>query len=123
MGLLDKLTAGEGSTLSFSDGNTPFTNPLSTKQSQLHYNSVTDQPGYSVNGDQFSIVNSDFQQYEDGNNNFLPNSTLGSSSSPDQYSNPNWSPFRKQQLIRHSILFPCRVKNRNRELDVDYGEC
>jgi hypothetical protein len=33
MGLLDKLTAGEGSTLSFSDGNTPFTNPLSTKQS------------------------------------------------------------------------------------------
>jgi hypothetical protein len=75
MGLLDKLTAGDGSTLSFSDGNTPFTNPLSTKQSQLHYNSVTDQPGYSVNGDQFSIVNSDFQQYEDGNNNFLPNST------------------------------------------------
>ena len=75
MGLLDKLTAGEGSTLSFSDGNTPFTNPLSTKQSQLHYNSVTDQPGYSVNGDQFSIVNSDFQQYEDGKNTPIPEPT------------------------------------------------
>jgi hypothetical protein len=75
MGLLDKLTAGDGSTLSFSDGNTPFTNPLSTKQSQLHYNSVTDQPGYSVNGDQFSIVNSDFQQYEDGKNTPIPEPT------------------------------------------------
>jgi hypothetical protein len=34
MGLLSKLTTiGEGSTLSFSDGETPLTNPLSTKES------------------------------------------------------------------------------------------
>ena len=67
MGLLSKLTTiGEGSTLSFSDGETPFTNPLSTKESQLHYNTAEDKPGYSVTGTQFSIVNSSYQQYEDG---------------------------------------------------------
>jgi hypothetical protein len=57
MGLLSKLTTiGEGSTLSFSDGETPFTNPLSTKESQLHYNTAEDKPGYSVTGTQFSML-------------------------------------------------------------------
>jgi hypothetical protein len=42
MGLLSKLKTviGGGSTLSFSDGETPFINPLSTKKSQLHYNTA-----------------------------------------------------------------------------------
>ena len=75
MGLLDKLITGDGSTLSFSDGNTPFINPLSTKESQLHYNSVEDKPGYSVTGTQFSIVNSSYQEYEDGKNTPLPEPT------------------------------------------------
>jgi hypothetical protein len=68
MGLKDKLQTGEGSTLSSNDGGNPFINPLSTKSSQLHYNSVEDKPGYSVTGAQFSIVNSLFQEYEDGKN-------------------------------------------------------
>jgi hypothetical protein len=72
MGLLSKLTIGDGSTLSYSDGETPFTNPLSTKESQLHYNTAEDKPGYSVSGTQFSIVNSSYQEYEDGKNTPLP---------------------------------------------------
>ena len=72
MGLLSKLTIGDGSTLSFSDGETPFTNPLSTKESQLHYNTAEYKPGYSVTGTQFSIVNSSYQEYEDGKNTPLP---------------------------------------------------
>ena len=76
MGLLSKLTTiGEGSTLSFSDGETPFTNPLSTKESQLHYNTAEDKPGYSVTGTQFSIVNLSYQEYEDGKNTPLPEPT------------------------------------------------
>jgi hypothetical protein len=44
-------------------------------QSQLHYNSVEDKPGYSVTGTQFSIVNSLFQEYEDGKNTPIPEPT------------------------------------------------
>jgi hypothetical protein len=77
MGLLSKLTAEDGSTLSFSDGKDPLINPLAgggfnDKNTSLHYNSYDLEPGYSVNGNQFSIVNSNFQQYEDGKNTPLP---------------------------------------------------
>jgi hypothetical protein len=76
MGLLSKLTTiGEGSTLSFSDGENPFINPLSTKKSPLHYNTLEDKPGYSVTGTQFSIVNSSYQEYEDGKNTPIPEPT------------------------------------------------
>ena len=77
MGLLSKLKTviGGGSTLSFSDGETPFTNPLSTKKSQLHYNTAENKPGYSVTGTQFSIVNSSYQEYEDGKNTPIPEPT------------------------------------------------
>jgi hypothetical protein len=76
MGLLSKLTTiGEGSTLSFSDGKNPFINPLSTKKSPLHYNTLEDKPGYSVTGTQFSIVNSSYQEYEDGKNTPIPEPT------------------------------------------------
>ena len=76
MGLLSKLTTiGEGSTLSYSDGNTPLVNPLSTKQSPLHYNSYDLEPGYSVNGTDASYVNSLYQGYEDGKNTPIPEPT------------------------------------------------
>jgi hypothetical protein len=95
MGLLNKLITGDGSTLSFSDGNIPSKNPLSTKQSQLHYNSYDLEPGYSVNGNQFSIVNSNFQQYEDGKNTPLPPPTeldLLDSITADPSNKPKYTP-------------------------------
>ena len=69
MGLLTKLTT-EGSNLSKYDGATPPVNPLATKQSKLHADG--NQPGYSLDGSDFSDVNSAFQQYNDGVNNILP---------------------------------------------------
>jgi hypothetical protein len=92
MGLLSKLTTiGEGSTLSFSDGETPFTNPLSTKESQLHYNTAEDKPGYSVTGTQFSIVNLSYQEYEDGKNTPLPEPTTFDLLDPIT-ADPNYKP-------------------------------
>lgn len=65
MGLYDKLlTAGSG--LSTHDGATPPTNPLATNASELHYT-------YSLNGKNFSTTNSQYQAYEDGVVNLLPN--------------------------------------------------
>jgi hypothetical protein len=75
MGLLSKLTIGDGSTLSYSDGSTPLINKLSTKQSPLHYNSYDLEPGYSVNGTDASYVNSLYQGYEDGKNTPIPEPT------------------------------------------------
>jgi hypothetical protein len=76
MGLLSKLTTiGEGSTLSFSDGSTPLVNPLSTKQSPLHYNSYDLEPGYSVKGTDALYVNSLYQGYEDGKTTPIPDPT------------------------------------------------
>jgi len=69
MGLLDKLTIA-GSVYSYGNGQTPPTNPGATQQSKLHADGG--QPGYSVNGDYFPIVNSAYQQYNDGVNNILP---------------------------------------------------
>jgi len=52
------------------NGSTPPTNPLATQQSQLHADGNL--PGYSLDGSDFSAVNSAYQQYNDGVGNFLP---------------------------------------------------
>jgi hypothetical protein len=69
MGLLTKLTT-QGSQYSYGNGNTPSTNPGATQQSKLHADNT--QPGYSLDGSDFTTVNSAFQQYNDGVNNILP---------------------------------------------------
>jgi hypothetical protein len=75
MGLLTKLTAaGGGSLLSAANGGAIAVNPLATQQSQMHANGS--QPGYSVNGSGFSTVNPQFQQYNDGVANILPQPSL-----------------------------------------------
>ena len=83
MGLLDRLTTGEGSTLSSNDGITPTINPLvnpeTSKNFSLHYTSNIDapgpgdgSPGYSVTGQEFTLVNNYYQSYGDGINTPLP---------------------------------------------------
>ena len=69
MGLLDKL-ATTGSPLSYGSGTTPPTNPGATQLSKLHVNG--NQPGYSLNGNDFAAVNTAFQAYNDGVINILP---------------------------------------------------
>ena len=64
MGLLDKLTT-QGSNLTAYNGSTPSINPLATTQSPMH-------DSYSITGDNFSVVNGDYQQYLDGTGNILP---------------------------------------------------
>lgn len=64
MGLIDKLTS-QGSNLTAYNGSTPSINPLATAQSQLH-------DAYSITGDNFNVVNGDYQQYLDGVGNILP---------------------------------------------------
>jgi hypothetical protein len=71
MGLLDKLTIQGGSNLTPWDGTTPKTNPLATKQSRMHAD-PSGLPSYSLNGSNFPIVNAEYQTYEDGDNNQLP---------------------------------------------------
>lgn len=73
MGLLDKLTT-QGSNYSYGNGTTPTVNPGATPQSKLHADGNL--PGYSLDGSDFSIVNSAFQQYNDGVNNILPQPSL-----------------------------------------------
>ena len=69
MGLLNKLTTA-GSPYSYGSGTTPTVNPGATQQSKLHTDG--NQPGYSVDGSDFSTVNAAFQAYNDGVNNILP---------------------------------------------------
>jgi hypothetical protein len=64
MGLLTKLQQS-GSNLTQYDGSTPSINPLATNASQMHNS-------YSITGDNFNTVNSNYQQYLDGAGNFLP---------------------------------------------------
>jgi len=52
------------------NGQTPSINPLATQQSTLHANGAS--AGYSLDGSDFSNVNNDYQQYNDGAVNFLP---------------------------------------------------
>ena len=70
MGLYDKLTKG-GTPFSITgNGSTPSTNPLATKDSKMHADN--DAAGYSLSGQNASLVNSQYQQYVDGVPNFLP---------------------------------------------------
>lgn len=69
MGLLTKLTT-QGSNLSYGNGQTPTINPGATPQSKLHADG--NQPGYSLDGSDFTTVNAAFQAYNDGVNNILP---------------------------------------------------
>lgn len=71
MGLLDKLITQGGSQYTTYDGKTPKVNPLATKQSQMHADQAGI-PSYSLNGSNFPFVNADYQTYEDGDNNVLP---------------------------------------------------
>ena len=74
MGLLDMLTNQGSPFTAAPNGSTPSTNPLATQQSPLHADG--NQPGYSLNGSDFSGVNSAYQQYNDGAVNFLPQPSL-----------------------------------------------
>lgn len=86
MGLLNKLQTA-GSTFSIANGGQVATNPLATQQSKLHADGNA--PGYSVNGANASLVNSQYQQYVDGAPNILPQpSQLDlNGSTPSQYIN------------------------------------
>jgi len=86
MGLLTKLQTA-GSTFSIANGGQVATNPLATQQSKLHADGNA--PGYSVNGANASLVNSQYQQYVDGAPNILPQpSQLDlNGSTPSQYIN------------------------------------
>jgi len=90
MGLLTKLTSGtpgSGSPLSYGNGQTPTINPGATQQSRLHTNG--NQPGYSIDGSEFTTVNPAFQSYNDGVSNTLPQPSLLdlNGQTPPQYIN------------------------------------
>ena len=87
MGLLTKLTTLGGSLLSVANGGAIAINPLATQQSKMHANG--NQPGYSVDGSQFSTVNPQYQQYNDGAVNVLPQPSLLdlNGGTPTQYLN------------------------------------
>jgi hypothetical protein len=81
-GIRDRLEQN-GSALSYSDGSTPPFNKLAgngnnNRNYSLHYNpnkSGLSKKGYSVTGDNFSNINSYFQDYLDGKNTPLPEPT------------------------------------------------
>lgn len=73
MGLLDKLTT-DGSLLSYGNGVTPRINPGAGPQSKLHADG--NQPGYSLDGSDFTQVNASYHAYNDGTNNTLPMPSL-----------------------------------------------
>ena len=73
MGLLDLLTT-QGSVYSVGNGATPSVNPGATQQSKLHADGTD--PGYSLDGSDFTDVNAAFQSYNDGVNNLLPMPSL-----------------------------------------------
>lgn len=74
MGLLDLLTQN-GSKYSKYDGATPPINLLATKQSPMHADPLTLQPGYSMVGDIANTAiqtNKSWNEYDDGQLNPLP---------------------------------------------------
>lgn len=73
MGLKDLLST-QGSPLSYANGATPRINSLAGKQSKLHADG--NKAGYSLDGSDFSQVNSAYQSYRDGVVNFLPQPSL-----------------------------------------------
>ena len=81
MGLKDKLTT-TGSPFSVANGGNIATNPLSTKLSTLHA-SPDGIPGYSLDGTDASIINTQTAQYNDG----IPGANLPPPSLLDDVSN------------------------------------
>lgn len=73
MGLLTKLQLA-GSILSVANGGPISTNPLATQASKMHASGNL--PGYSLNGNGVGTVNSQYQQYDDGAVNVLPQPSL-----------------------------------------------
>jgi hypothetical protein len=71
---LKDLLTSKGSQYSYGNGQTPSVNQGATQQSKLHADG--NQPGYSLDGSDFGIVNSAFQQYNDGVGNILPMPSL-----------------------------------------------
>jgi hypothetical protein len=65
----------DGSPYSANNGQGVPINPLSTKQSTLHYNIKTNSEGYSVNGQPFTITNNNYASYRDGITNPIPSPT------------------------------------------------
>jgi hypothetical protein len=82
MGLLDMLTKGwaknpKGSAYAaMPNGATPPINPLSTKQSYLHYDFYANVMGYSTVGNNVGTVGNQYAKYNDGIVNPLPSPTL-----------------------------------------------
>lgn len=74
MGLYDLLTKTRATDLTKFCGTTPPLNPLGTKQSTMHAESVTGNTkvGYSLDGSLFPQTNKGYQQYDDGVPNQLP---------------------------------------------------
>jgi hypothetical protein len=70
MGLLDQLQQ-QGSAYSEYNGTQPPVNPLATAQSKLHADGAG-VPGYSLNGNFSSQVNTDYNAYLDGVTNVVP---------------------------------------------------
>ena len=70
MGLLDMLINQGSPFTAAPNGSTPTINPLSTQQSTMHADGAA--AGYSLNGSDFSDINSAYQAYNDGITNFLP---------------------------------------------------
>jgi hypothetical protein len=69
MGLLDMLT-NQGSSLTAYNGTQPTVNPLATQQSKLHADG--NQPGYSLIGANATLVNNQYNAYQDGTPNQIP---------------------------------------------------
>jgi len=74
MGLLDMLLTQGSPFTAAPNGQTPSINPLATQQLQLHADGAS--AGYSLNGSDFSSVNTAYQSYNDGTINFLPQPSL-----------------------------------------------
>jgi hypothetical protein len=72
--ILTMLTS-QGSNLSKYNGTNPPINPLSSKQSEMHADG-TGTPGYSLNGNFTTNVTTDYNAYDDGTPNFLPQPSL-----------------------------------------------
>ena len=73
MGILTKLTT-QGSAFTAYDGSTQSVNPLATQQSKLHVDG--NQPGYSLNGANAGQVTADYNAYQDGTPNQIPQPSL-----------------------------------------------
>ena len=69
------MLTSQGSNLSKYNGTNPPINPLSSKQSQMHADGAGT-PGYSLNGGFTTNVSTDYNAYDDGTPNFLPQPSL-----------------------------------------------